>query len=274
MSIIDEKYDKLIDFIKPLKSVIVTYSGGVDSTLLAKVCRLVLGKDNVLALFANSPSRPESEMQEAKALAEEHDISYKIIETNEINDEHYYHNPINKCYYCKKNLNEIFYNVYNQEEKYKYILNGTNAEDYGSFRPGIKSDKEYNIISPLAEIGFNKDEIREISRRLKLRTWDKPSKTCLATRIPTGMEITQEKLKQIEESEKVLINMGFENVRVRHLGDTARIEVPPENFLYLIQKERLGRIIETIKKIGFEFVSLDLEGYESGKMNKVKSTIK
>ncbi len=271
MDTIDKKYQKLVDYIKSLSSVLVSFSGGVDSTFLTKVCRMTLGKDNVLAVTAVSPSRSEIELEDAKQLAIEIDVEHKLIETDELHIDEYCSNRLDKCYHCKRKLDDVFKEILEEKKKYKNLVNGTNYDDMQEFRPGIKADKEENVVSPLAEAELTKSEIRKLSKKLNLRTWDKEEKTCLATRIPIGSPITEKKLKQIEESEKILHKMGFKNFRVRHLGNTARIETSPEEFKYIIQKERLDRIIDALKKQGFKFVSLDLEGYQRGKMNRMIS---
>jgi pyridinium-3,5-biscarboxylic acid mononucleotide sulfurtransferase len=264
---IDEKYNKLIEYLKTLGSVLVSYSGGVDSTFLTKVCRMVLGKDKVLAITAVSPSRSEQDIEEAKQLAEEIDVNHELIETDELHVSEYCSNRLDKCYHCKRKLDDVFIQKLKEKNAYNYLINGTNYDDIQEIRPGTKADIEHNVVSPLVEAELTKKEIRELSRKLNLRTWDKEERTCLATRIPLGSKITEKKLKQIEDSEKILRNMGFVKFRVRHLGDTARIEMMPEDFKLIIQKERLNRLVNAIQQIGFKFVSLDLEGYKKGKMN-------
>ena len=265
---IDEKYDRLVNKIKDLESVIVAYSGGVDSALLMKICRMTLGKENVLALTGVSPSRTKQSIDDAKYVACENDVEHLLIDTDEFKNEHYINNEIDKCYFCKRCLNIAFRKILDEKKNFKYIVNGTNVDDYNEYRPGIKADKKHNVIYPLVEAGLNKQDIRELSKKLNLRTWNKYADTCLSTRIPVNVKITLEKLKQVEESENILIDMGFNNVRVRHLGDTARIEISPFDFSHLIQDKRQN-IVKAIKDIGFVFVTLDLEGYKSGNMNKL-----
>lgn len=266
--ILDEKYNRLKEIIESLNSVIVAYSGGTDSTLLVKVCKEVLGKDKVLAVTAVSPTRTQSEIKEAKELAEEIGVNCKLIQSSEFENPHYLNNDADRCYICRKSLNKDLYKIKNGSNNYQYILNGTNVDDFQDYRPGIKADKEDDIVYPFVKASLHKEDIREISRVLNLRTWDKASKPCLATRIPMKDKITVGKIKKVDVCENLLTDMGFENSRVRYLNDTARIEIPHDEFQFIIQKERLDKIIKTFKEVGFEFISLDLEGYKTGNMNK------
>ncbi len=274
MSNMNEKYNKLKEQIKSLESVIVSYSGGVDSTFVAKVSKDVLGKDNVLLVTAVSASRSEEDIEEAKQIAKEMDVNHIVVETNELSDKKFCTNSSDKCYHCKSELDHVFCEIKKKHSTFNYIINGTNFDDLDESRPGRKADVENNVLSPLLDCELTKQEIRELSKMLNLRTWDKVGDSCFATRIPVGDEITKEKLRQIEESEKILQKMGFNNVRVRHLRDTARIEIPREEFKYIIQPERVERIVRAIEGVGFTFVTLDLDGYVKGKVSVPKEKLK
>lgn len=263
---IDEKYNKLKEFIKELGSVVIAFSGGVDSTFLAKVCSDVL-KDKALAVTATSSTYPEREFKEALKLAKEIGIRHKVIKSEELDIEGFSKNPINRCYYCKSELFSKLINVA-KEEGLKYVLDGTNADDTGDFRPGRKAAKELGVVSPLLECGITKDEIRLLSKELGLPTWDKPAYACLSSRFPYGEEITVKKLSMVEMAENFLIDLGFSGIRVRHHGDIARIELKREQINRMIDSELRDKVVKKLKEIGFKYIALDLEGYRTGSMNE------
>jgi pyridinium-3,5-biscarboxylic acid mononucleotide sulfurtransferase len=253
-------------FKEKTKNAIVAFSGGVDSSLVVFLARKYLGKKNVLAIISSSPSLKQKDLNVAIDFCRLFEINLEIIETKEIEDSRYTSNPINRCYFCKFNLYDELQNI-----SIKYpntiILDGQNIEDLGDYRPGIKAAEEFNICHPLAECGLSKNEIREIARHFNLPTWDKPASPCLSSRIPYGQEVTIEKLKQIEAAENILNKHGFNDVRIRHHNNHAKIEVLPNRLSDLIKIQ--NEISFEILQLGFDQVEIDKEGLVSGKLNRV-----
>ncbi len=247
------------------KQVIVAFSGGVDSCLVAFLSRKFLGKKNALAVIADSPSLKRKDLEIAKSFCEEFDIKLEVINTRELENPNYASNPIDRCYFCKFTLYDELKAI---AERFPGtdILNGQNFDDLGDYRPGIKAAKEYKVLKPLADCNFTKSEIRELALHFKLPTWDKPASPCLSSRIPYGQEVTIEKLSQIEEAENMLNTLGFEDVRVRHFGDRAKVEVPAHQLEMLKTYEDVIR--KNIINIGFEKCEVDEEGLVSGKLNR------
>ncbi|OXT09384.1 TIGR00268 family protein [Thermoanaerobacterium thermosaccharolyticum] len=268
---LEEKYENLKKYIKELGSAVIAFSGGVDSTFLAKVCKDVL-KDSCLAVTATSSTYPEREFKEALELAKEIGIRHKIIKSEELEIEGFSKNPIDRCYYCKSELFSKLKKVAD-DEGIEYVLDGTNADDTGDFRPGRRAAKELGVKSPLLECGFTKDDIREMSKRLGLPTWNKPAYACLSSRFPYGQVITSEKLSMVEKSEEYLLNLGFVGFRVRHHGDVARIELNPDQINMMMDENIRKKVVSKLKEIGFKYVSLDLEGYRTGSMNEAISEL-
>ncbi|TCW41859.1 uncharacterized protein EDC21_10316 [Thermohydrogenium kirishiense] len=268
---LEEKYENLKNYIKQLGSAVIAFSGGVDSTFLAKVCKDVLN-DSCLAVTATSSTYPEREFKEALELAKEIGIRHKIIKSEELEIEGFSKNPIDRCYYCKSELFSKLKKVAD-DEGIEYVLDGTNADDTGDFRPGRRAAKELGVKSPLLECGFTKDDIREMSKRLGLPTWNKPAYACLSSRFPYGQEITSEKLSMVEKSEEYLLNLGFVGFRVRHHGDVARIELNPDQINMMMDENIRKKVVSKLKEIGFKYVSLDLEGYRTGSMNEAISEL-
>ncbi|PHO07817.1 TIGR00268 family protein [Thermoanaerobacterium thermosaccharolyticum] len=268
---LEEKYENLKNYIKELGSAVIAFSGGVDSTFLAKVCKDVLN-DSCLAVTATSSTYPEREFKEALELAKEIGIRHKIIKSEELEIEGFSKNPIDRCYYCKSELFSKLKKVAD-DEGIEYVLDGTNADDTGDFRPGRRAAKELGVKSPLLECGFTKDDIREMSKRLGLPTWNKPAYACLSSRFPYGQEITSEKLSMVEKSEEYLLNLGFVGFRVRHHGDIARIELNPDQINMMLDENIRKKVVSKLKEIGFKYVSLDLEGYRTGSMNEAISEL-
>lgn len=259
-----EKYEELIKYLKGLGKVVLAFSGGVDSTFLLKAASEALGKD-VKAVTIMSPYIPKWEIEEAKALVKELEVEHEIIEAPIIDSIKF--NPENRCYLCKTAVFTKIINVCKQEG-YNYVIDGTNFDDTKDYRPGLKALKELEVKSPLLECKLTKAEIRAFSKELGLKTWDKPPYACLLTRIPYGNELRIEDFEKIENAEKYMMSIGFRAIRVRCHKDLARIEVPREDRSKLFNEELLDNISNNIKKCGFKYVSLDLQGYRVGSFNE------
>lgn len=264
---IDYKLNMLKDNIRKLKSAAIAYSGGVDSTFLLKVAHDVLG-DKVIAVTAKSSTYPEREFKEAKQFAEEIGVKHIVIVSEELDIEGFSKNPTNRCYFCKKELFTKIKEVA-RENDVEQILDGSNLDDTKDYRPGMEAAKELDVISPLKEANLSKKDIRELSKSMDLKTWNKPSFACLSSRVPYGSEITISKLEMIEDAEQFLLDLGFRQVRVRHHGDIARIEVSPEERKKFFNVELMDKVVDRLKDIGFKYVTLDLFGYRTGSMNEI-----
>ena len=261
-----EKERRLKEIIKGLKSVVVAYSGGVDSTLVLKMCQDVLG-EKVLAVTAKSETYPAVELDDAEAMTRKLGVPYRVIETKELEIAGFSRNPPDRCYWCKKELFQQL-RMLAREEGYKNVVDGANYEDGSDFRPGLRAGRELGVVSPLKEAHFTKADVRKLSRHLGLSTWDKPSYACLASRFPYGDEITREKLIRVARAEEFLREAGFKELRVRAHGDVARIEVAKDHLAALLKRPLRERLIASFKKLGFIYVTLDLEGFRSGSMNE------
>ena len=246
--------------------VLIAYSGGADSTFLLKIAHEELD-GGVLAITAKSESLPKKGLREAKQIAKEMGVRHEIIQTDEVRREEYAKNPINRCYFCKKEVYGELRKIADREG-IPHILDGFQMSDVGDFRPGRKAAREWGVRSPLKEAGLTKEEIRFLSRKMGLPTWDNPSSPCLSSRIPYGSRITKEKLSQIEKAEDFLHSLGFREVRVRHHGEMARIEVPKEKFERLFEKNLREKVVSKLIEFGFSFVTLDLRGYRQGSLNE------
>ena len=268
------KLESMRETLASFGSVIVAYSGGVDSALVMTVAFEQLGGRSdssadgrgALACIGVSPSYPAREMRDAVALADEIGIPYRLVETEEYLDPNYAANPDNRCYFCKAELHDRLHAIL-QKEAWGIVCDGTNASDTGDFRPGAAAARERGVRSPLLEAGITKPEVRAIARHLGLPVWDKPAMACLSSRVPHGTPIDPQLLRQIEAAEDVLVARGIRQFRVRHHGEIARIELPPAEFATVIADHQA--IVAGIQAAGYRYVTLDLAGFRSGGLNAV-----
>jgi uncharacterized protein len=265
---VEEKFIKLKEIFLLMGKVVVAYSGGVDSTLLLKAAKESLGEKHVVAVTALSPLFPDRELAGAKRMVQEMGVKHILIESNELEIEGFSKNPSNRCYFCKKELFEEMQSLA-RKEAISFVVEGSTLDDEKDHRPGRKAIQELGIRSPLQEARFTKEDVRELSRTLGLPTWDKPSFACLASRFPYGEEITPEGLRMVDEAENFLFSLGFKQVRVRHYQSLARIEVYPEEMSRLMNGSLREKVVNCLKKIGYRYVTLDLQGFRSGSMNEV-----
>ncbi len=263
----EENLKKLKENIKTLESVVVAFSGGVDSSLVAKVCYDVLG-NKALAVTARSETYPAHEYEEAKKIAQEIGIPHLTINTSELGIKGFAENPPNRCYFCKSELFGKLREIAD-EKGYKNVADGANLDDTNEYRPGLDAARELAVRSPLKESGLRKDDIRKISKYLKLSNWDKPSYACMSSRFPYGQSITEEKLSIVSAAEEYLRGIGLKQFRVRHHDTIARIEALPEDFARLLQNGSRSELVKKFKQIGYTYVTIDMEGYRSGSMNEV-----
>lgn len=264
-----KKLKELKKIFSEMEKALIAYSGGIDSTLVAKVAYDVLG-DKALAITAISPSLLPEDLEDARIQAAVIGISHEEVETNEMENPNYTSNPINRCYFCKSELHDTLKPLA-LKRGYSYVVDGVNADDLLDYRPGIQAAKERGARSPLAELGISKFEVRQLAKELGLPWWDKPAQPCLSSRFPYGEEITFEKLQRVGRGERYLRDLGLQNLRVRSEKDTARIELPPEQIKEFVLTINLPQLVEKFKEFGFIYVTLDLEGYRSGKLNQVLS---
>jgi uncharacterized protein len=266
--LVKAKFVRLQEIFQSMGKVLVAFSGGVDSTLLLKVAQVTLGGNNVLAVTALSPLYPERELAGVKKLIETLGVRHRFIQSNELEIPGFSENPPNRCYYCKNKLFKELLDIA-KEEAIPFVVEGSTVDDDKDHRPGRVAIQELEIRSPLKEAMFAKMEIRELSKKLGLPTWDKPSLACLASRFPYGEEITEEALRMVDAAEDFLFRIGFKQVRVRHYGNLARIEILKEEMDRLMDGSLREKVVKRLREIGYTYVTLDLQGFRSGSMNEV-----
>jgi uncharacterized protein len=260
------KEERLRELVSSFDSLIIAFSGGVDSAYLAWVATQVLGPA-ALCVTADSPSYPDRHRQLALRLARDFSFRHEIIHTREMERTEYRSNPVNRCYYCKHELYSLLSELARDRE-IRAIADGSNADDRGDYRPGRQAAREFGVRSPLDEVELTKTEIRELSHRAGLPTWDEPASACLSSRIPYHSEVTDEKLRMIERAEDVLRDLGFRVCRVRHHDVLARLEIGRDELPRAFEPEIRERLIAELKAIGYQHVTIDLQGYRTGSLNE------
>jgi len=263
---IERKWNDLKDLLREMRCAVIAYSGGVDSSLLLKAAADTLGA-NIIAVTADSETYPAGELASAKEFARRLCVTHRVLRTTELSNEEFAKNSPERCYHCKKELFGKLKQIADTES-IPFILDGSNTDDLKDYRPGGRAASEYGVRSPLRETGFSKTDVRACARKLNLPVWDKPSLACLSSRIPYGTRITPEILQTIQRAEDCLHVLGFEQVRVRHHGDTARIEVDRKDFGRLLDHDAARKVAGELKRLGYTYVCLDLEGYRTGSMNE------
>ena len=265
---LEAKHTRMVEIFRELESVAVAFSAGVDSTLVLKVALDTLGSKSVLAVTGRSDSVAAAELAEAGRIVSDLDVEHVVLDTDEFDNPDYVANPDNRCYFCKTSLYGHMTHLL-RDRDIKTIVNGTNADDLGDYRPGLDAAREHGVRSPLAEAGLTKVDVRELSRCLGLATHDKPAAPCLSSRVPYGEEVTPQKLRMIESAERFLHDeLGIRECRVRHHNGLARIEVAPENLPLLTKADNAARIDAHFRSLGYTIVTVDLRGFRSGSLNE------
>jgi pyridinium-3,5-biscarboxylic acid mononucleotide sulfurtransferase len=264
---LEQKEEDLFRRLRELERVIVAFSGGTDSAYLAWAARQVLGA-NALAMTADSASLPESHKRDAEAFVARFGIAHEYIQTHEFDNPDYVRNDKNRCFHCKDELFTCLEKVA-AERGYRHIIYGVNLDDLGDYRPGQNAARDHHVASPLADATLSKAEIRELSRRAGLPTWDRPASACLSSRVPYGTPVTIETVKTVEAGEEELKALGFRQFRVRFHGDVVRVEIAPEELEKALTLEMARRFTAIFRGLGFRYVTLDLEGYRQGSLNEV-----
>lgn len=267
MNTINKKYHRLQDILQSLQSAVLAFSGGVDSTFLLWAAKKVLG-ENLLAVTFKSEIIPQFEIEKTKTLTAKLEVQHLVMDIPILNHKPFIDNDKKRCYHCKKFIFSELVKIA-ENRKFKHIIEGSNADDAHDFRPGRKALQEMNILSPLSQAGLTKKEIRKLSRKMGLSTWNKPPLPCLATRVPYGTPITKDRIKRIEQCEQFLREKGFKQVRVRDHGYIARIEIPDSDLSDLLKNKKTSSLIKKFKDQGFTYICVDMEGYRSGSMNEV-----
>jgi pyridinium-3,5-biscarboxylic acid mononucleotide sulfurtransferase len=257
--------DVLHEWFLPLDGVVVAYSGGTDSTLVATVAARALG-DRSVAVTAVSPSLAPGELEEARSVARRLGINHRTVRTRETEKAEYLANGTDRCYHCKTELYDVL-GVVAAEAGSATVVSGTNLDDLGDYRPGLRAAEEHGVRHPLVEVGLSKAEVREAARALGVPTWDKPASACLSSRIAFGVTISVEELSKVGRAERVLKDLGFRQCRVRVHGDLVRIEVEPSDVTRLAEPGVRDRVVEAIRALGYRYVTVDLQGFRSGSMN-------
>ncbi|MBW8035691.1 MAG: ATP-dependent sacrificial sulfur transferase LarE [Planctomycetes bacterium] len=264
---IQEKYNSLKEYLLSCQKVLIAYSGGVDSVFLLKVATDTLGPQNVIACLGTSPSLGKSQHAQALEMAEIIGAPLREIPVTELDDPNYSANKADRCFHCKSHLYGIFTKIAKQEG-IEHVLCGANLDDKDDYRPGNRAAEVFKVKSPLIDAGLTKNDIRQLSKELNLKTADLPAAPCLASRITYGLEVTEERLNQIDQAEDYLKSLGLQTLRVRHHGDTARIEVPTQDINKITEENTRKKIVDRLKQIGFKYISLDLQGFRSGALNE------
>lgn len=261
------KQDALLARLGSTGRLMIAFSGGVDSSYLAWAANRALGRDS-LSVTAVSPSYPESHRVLAEKIVADFGLAHRFVDSHEMEREAYRANAADRCYHCKSELFEIL-DALARELRFDQIAYGVNTDDTSDFRPGHRAAREHEVLAPFLEVGLSKQEIRDLSRAAGLPTADLPASACLSSRLPYGTEVTVERLRQVEEGEERLRGLGFRQVRLRHHGELARVEIDPAELRLALDAEMAKRIVQALKPLGFRYVSLDLEGYRTGSLNEV-----